>query len=366
MNILFINEFDLNRNNSAGITVRDLFGEEICNNSMQVSIISGNIIIKKKERILYKSCLNICSVNTSISLINEEQADIIYTTGNSPKMLSYLLAIKHRTRIPIIFHYFDNWRETKRAFLKNLLLKLINGNHEVAFVISDPMNNHYKKKYHGSYTTLMVGSGKPIERKKRKQNEFVFMYAGGFHLGRGEALARFESILKKTAENCRLEIITFKSDYQRFHERFDENYTSFIIDVNHSDIQQYYEHADALLFVEPAPDNSLCFLKYSMSTKIPEYLASGLPIICISIDGVAPYEYFKTTQSAYLATNEEDTQKCIQWIIQSPIENKRIIDNARLAVARDFDRTKQREILFHVLSDRCNQANKAKKKETTG
>jgi hypothetical protein len=356
--IAFVNEFDLNRNNSAGITVRDLFGEELCEDSLQICLLGGEVVASKHSVILYKSKMNYRAIVDTIKIIKNEKVDVIYTTGNSLKMLTYLFLIRINAKVPILFHYFDNWRESRHPVCTNVLLRLINGKHEQAFVISEEMKEHYQNRYDGNYSVLMVGSPNSVNNgtiNSGNKGKFYFLYAGGVHLGRVNALLEFEETLRDHNINGKLIIATFNKDYEENVNKFDEDYTTFLVDIDHHQIANCYAEANALLFVEPAPINQTLFLKYSMSTKIPEYLSSGLPIICISRPGIACYEYFKRNNCAYLATNRDEIETSIYYVTHSDEENKSKVSNALVAALRDFDREKQRDELFRVINQVCSK-----------
>lgn len=353
MKVALFNEFDTEKNNSAGITVRDLFGEDYCQKTLRVSVITSHIKAQKDGTTVFDSRFGYNGIIEIKNILKNESIDAIYSTGNSLKMLAFLAYIRLATKIPIIIHYFDNWRETRHPFITNQLLRLISGKKEKAFVISDMMGAHYREKYHGEYTTLMVGSNSCSVVKNNMHTDdgtIRFLYAGGFHLSRGDALLKFEQCLRERSKcNLRLDIVTFQADYEKYYNRFDSTITTFHVDISHEMISAYYQKADALLFVEPAPDECLMFLKYSMSTKIPEYLVSGLPILCISKPGIAPYEYFRKTGTALLATNKKEVYDAIDILVDDQKRINEMVEKAKLTGHRDFDRDHQRNILMNTI-----------------
>ena len=54
MKVLFINETDIFRNNSSGITIRDLFGEQYCSNSYILGIYDGEFHFQKGKTLIWK------------------------------------------------------------------------------------------------------------------------------------------------------------------------------------------------------------------------------------------------------------------------------------------------------------------------
>ncbi len=351
MRIIFFNEFSLSQNNSAGITVRDLFGDDVCYNSLQIVYSNKHITVQEKDVIILEAIIGASSFLKLLNIIKKKKADVIYTTGNSIRALALLSFVKIVTQIPILVHYFDNWREIGHPSLKNILLRIINGKKELALVIGDEMGEHYKNKYKGEYVALMVGSAVINKRiYDATKNNKVFLYAGGFHLGRGLALLDIErGLVHANTQDIKLRILTFKSDYDKYGSLFNPAITEFITDVPHEEIAFYYNTSDVLLFVEPAPEGELTFLKYSMSTKIPEYLASGLPVICYAHPDIASTHYFEKTHSAYVIKEISDLQKAIDSLNDKQ-KTEEVIKQAQLAVQKDFNRDNQRKLLYDTLS----------------
>lgn len=353
--VLFVNQFDLFMNNSAGITVRNLFSDDYCRKMPRITIIK-NVVKYQNNNIEKNFSFNFIYWNKIINCLDKDNVDIVYTTASASKILLFLLYIKIMIKIPILIHYFDNWRETGSIKTKNFILKLIGWPNERALVISDEMKKYYHNKYRGNYTTLMVGT---INRKKSntiKSNKIIkIMYAGGLHLGRVDSLTDIEEIINNEFKDVELIIATFKKGYgyDMYHNKFNKNKTKFLIDIKHEEIEKYYSTVDALLFVENAPKENLNYLKYSMSTKIPEYLSSGLPIICYAKPDIACYEYFKRTKSALLATTKEEVIQAIEKIRTKNWGN--IIKNAQIAARHDFDHLNQNNTLNNIIQEMINK-----------
>ena len=350
MRLVFFNEFDLFQNNSAGITVRSLFGDEVCRESLQVVSRSKYLFVEQNGKCLIKKKRGFISFLKMIRAIKHYNPDVLYTTGNSISALLLLSLIKITLNIPILVHYFDNWRETGHCSIKNFLLKVISGKKELALVISDEMGLHYKEKYQGDYITLMVGTcNNALKISSESLKEIVFLYAGGFHLGRVDALLEIEKELQSIKSfNVILIIATFSNDYEQFHNQFDSKITHFYVDIPHEKVDELYKTAQVLLFVEPAPEDKMTFLKYSMSTKIPEYLSSGIPILCYAHSDIAPTSYFKRTHSAFVVSDRKDLKTTILNICEKRNVST-IVENAKVAANRDYSINTQRQLLYGAI-----------------
>ena len=350
MKVLFINETDIFRNNSSGIAIRDLFGEQYCSNSYILGIYDGEFHFQKGKTLIWKKKFKYITFINVLLKMRKIDFDIAYTTGSSVKMLVFLSMLRIITKKPILVHYFDNWREIGKKRIKNILLSVIEKNNSTSLVISEEMKKHYSLTYGGKYEVLMVGTmNSDTVSTVFKDGKKTLMYAGGLHLGREKALLEIENTIKKNGLQMSIELYTFESDYKKYANLFDNSITKIHVDILHNDIIAKYKEADALLFVEMGYGSDINFLQYSMSTKVPEYLSIGVPIVCYAREDIAVTQYFLRNNAALVATRKE---QLLDTLIT--LDNKEyvlsIVSNAVVASNRDFNRTRQRKILFETMN----------------
>ena len=69
---------------------------------------------------------------------------------------------------------------------------------------------------------------------------------------------------------------------------------------------QNLQQADFLLHVESFDEDDINFFKYSLSTKIPEYLSVGRPIICYGPKNVGTVEYLNNRKLGIVSDDVEE------------------------------------------------------------
>ena len=118
--ILFINEIDVFKvGTSESTTILSMFGEEVVKNSLSMQILDKNHIrITEKRNVseLYPRGESIYNI------VKEYNPDVIYTMSSSLRFLITVLKIKIQCKVPVLMHYYDNWRECGRQKLKNIIL----------------------------------------------------------------------------------------------------------------------------------------------------------------------------------------------------------------------------------------------------
>ena len=79
--------------------------------------------------------------------------------------------------------------------------------------------------------------------------------------------------------------------------------------VPHEKINEVYKDSDVLLHIESFDPKTVEYTKYSMSTKIPEYMAARRPIICYAPNCLAVYRYIEKT-GAGISVSTSDELSC--------------------------------------------------------
>ena len=125
----------------------------------------------------------------------------------------------------------------------------------------------------------------PKGREKPRSDAVVIRYVGGLHLGRDLVLAEVGEILSRAEPGStawRIEIFAPDADRGRAL-RLANTYPNvhYEGDLTPDRVPAALCSAGALLFVESGADNLFEFTRLSVSTKVPQYLASGRPILVL-------------------------------------------------------------------------------------
>lgn len=273
---------------------------------------------------------NIDINQNALRIIDEFKPDVIYTLGASifSLKLSYYFSVKFN--IPIVLHHMDNWRETlynNVLFMRYSRKKLMNTLEKVesrmnfGMTISDEMAHNYEQITNKNYMSLMhtVEIKNNYLEKKETPNVINFVYAGGLHLERWKALKEVESaILELNILNKQiyLNIFTKNSDKLNYEQLFDKNTVKFHDFLPHNEVHKIYDLADILIHVESFDPNIINFTKFSLSTKIPEYLASGHPILCYAPSSIASSKYIISSKSGLSVSDYKQLINAIKSLIE--------------------------------------------------
>ena len=269
--------------------------------------------------------------------IRDFKPDIIYTLGGSVTALRLANQISKRINVPLVIHFMDNWPESIQwdanpylGFYKSLLSKHLENAvnlSEGIITISPSMDMAYKKRFNKNSCILMNCVETDALHCEPKNNNLTkkFVYTGGLHLDRWKALKDIACVLKKQCSGAFLEIYT-NNNIESLKNEFNGLPVKFCKAIPHERIKEVLNEADVLVHAESNAPELMGFFRYSISTKIPEYLSSGRPIILYEPAELGLYKYIEDNNVGYVASNVEEL-KCVINKVQVE-DNVAMIDRA--------------------------------------
>lgn len=277
---------------------------------------------------------------------------VVYTVGETVTALRVAYTISRELEIPIVIHFMDNWKHSIE-WASNPLLKqyqkrlskycdMCYSRTTECIAIGEQMAEAYRKETGITHSVVMNSIDTQSFFCPPRENDGItrFVYAGGLHLGRdhalraiGDAIDRIFSEMGRQAEF----LIFTPEDNIALHETvFDGlKFTRLCAAVPHEKIVEVYKQSDVLVHVESNAIGNNEFFKYSVSTKISEYLATGLPFIFWGPTDIYLYGFLKENKLAYTAATIAEVDNVLR---QVSIEQKNdLCDNARQYAAAHFD-----------------------------
>ena len=278
--------------------------------------------------------------------LKEFSPDCIYTLGNSIDTMKYVCKVAKYCGISVLPHFMDNWQQSHRygsgkyplhQKVTQKWLKKMYAHAACALTISEKMAEVYDERWKIHHFALM--NAVDVDRfhcvQNRAAGENVFVYAGGLHLNRYRSLAEIaravdEQSTRHPEKTYRLEIYTDEKS-KALYEPVLSVYSSVIFRpyVTHEEIMSVYERASALIHIESFDTENRNFIRYSLSTKISEYLATGLPILLYAPSDIFVAEYLKGHDAAAVVSNAEDLNVVVERLTEDAPYRERIEKNAQ-------------------------------------
>lgn len=266
-----------------------------------------------------------------LTWLDDVSPDYIYTSVGSLDMAKFLIELfKKRPGIKVIYHGYDDWVNPNHTCLtssystkSDASLKYILQNSCIRFVISDKMAIEYSSRYNCDFVAIPNPSFPCKCWEKSTNCSVVFVGKIGFHnIDAIRMMAKaLDIVAKKTGMALEFGI----------YSRVDDNEKKRLLNVydnckfmgwrSHDEIEQILCNSKILYLPISMSKSTIRFTKYSMSTKMSEYLSSGTVILYYGPSGIAMTELLEKENCAFVVKNNK-----IEYLVQA-IEN--ILSNSQ-------------------------------------
>ena len=318
-----------------------------------------------KEYVKWTSETWFINIKYIISILKQEKfvPDIIYTFGGRFGVHNVVYKLSKYYKCPVCVHYMDNWRETLFSNTPNcfnlnrkinISIERIEKLGKYSLVISPLMEKKYKELYHGNYKVLMnsidIADSKDSEIEF-DHNKIKFVYAGGLHLNRYQALLDIQAAIAKSSIDPNLLIYTSDDNRRKYQALFNPKVTIFREFLPHDRVNEIYSEADVLVHMESFDKVKQLYTKYSLSTKIPEYMFSGKPILCYASRELAVSQYITRCKAGLCCDNKTELDAAVKKLTLD--SNLRTIlgkMGKEIAIA-NHNISKARELLLFVFEN---------------
>ena len=273
-----------------------------------------------------------------IRFIEQAKPDLIYTILGTLGMTGLVRDIRDRFRLPVAVHFMDDYFATLyrgglasplvRARLKALTDDVVN-KATLRLAIGDGMAAAYEKRWGKPFTTMQnavnVEAIVPANPERDIHAPLRLAYIGSiFPYAQSQSLADIAASVARLADagrNVTLDIHSPLHLAEPFRRSLEIHPAIRLHDAIKDDAAFFraITTVDALLLPVNFDPVSIAYIRHSMPTKVPAYLASGTPILA--------YGPAATDQIAY-AEREG-------WGLVVARRDPRLIDQAIVALATD-------------------------------
>ncbi|MFF0152227.1 glycosyl transferase family 1 [Micromonospora sp. NPDC005203] len=231
--------------------------------------------------------------------LREQRPDVIYTTLGSIRMMRLAVAAAQECRVPLVPHFMDDWPTTLhtggqvlglprlavRAGFRDVLRHASYG-----MGISVAMAREFERRYGLPFAAFgncvdaadFADPDRPApDRPVGAPVEVV--YVGGLHLDRWRSLRRVgEAVVRLAAQGtpARLTVHAPATDLARYAGAFTGlSAVRLGRSLASDEVAGALHRSDVLVHVESFAAEHRRYTRYSLSTKIPQYLAAGRPVV---------------------------------------------------------------------------------------
>lgn len=253
---------------------------------------------------------------------------IFYASGDYA--FSYRIAAKiaKERNIPIVSYVCDDYyfgEKHKKSLLgiianaeRRGVMKKTFGKYPNLIAICDQISRDYAAEFHVNARTVMTTSMQDKLEKKEDDGNVKISYLGNVSLNRYLQLADLGRALNKVTDGkIRLDLYTGEKNEEMLSMLTAENGIDFHGSVSYDEVLRVMAKSDILVHTESFDEITRKRVRYSVSTKIADSLASGRCLLAYGPDDVASIAYLKENDAAYVISKKSDLEDKLKKIIES-------------------------------------------------
>lgn len=289
--------------------------------------------------------------------------DVIFLApGNSVFPYRISRKISKDKQLPVITFLMDDfyygYRNTglvsyiRNVWLRKAIRESIKESTTI-YSVSQEMADLYSKAFKKQIDVLYTPVDFEIPELKvyqRKKNNLVFLYAGSLGLERWKVLCKIAESLNNHPGS---KLVVYSSPTYKEPIRELSVYKSFEFGgfVDAKTLIEKINASDVVLHVESFNDEMIQRTLYSVSTKIPECLASGKVFLAIGNPIQAGINYLKKNEAAYVCTSLDDIEKSINEIHDPQFDYSKYLKNANRLMQTNHNAVATKKILTESINN---------------
>lgn len=295
--------------------------------------------------------------------IAEFSPQLLYSTLGTTGVIELVLEVQRRFRLPLVVHFMDDWPMSAyrggllgalaRRRMRRLLDEALRGA-RVRLGICDAMSRAYEQRYGVPFrsfqNTVDVARWSADAPSEAAGGVAEVLYVGSVLAG-----GQLESLvdcchavaeLGREGMPVRLAIHSPAGHTQPHRERLALAPNIAIEDAITDDEVFFRRLRDARVLLLPVDFDlrTVRFLRYSMPTKVPAYLAAGTPVLAYGPDEVAQIQYARDADWAHVVSRRgvPDLKEGLRRILSDAALRERISRNARRTALERHDASRVR------------------------
>jgi len=223
--------------------------------------------------------------------VSSFQPDLIFSNLGTWCMCKLSRDVADFFGVPVVPFFTDDWlaHDNKRGYFMEKAIRERMGRAArglveaapVALVISDGMAREYERRYgrrFEAFTQCVDGSRFDPSLPQRAGRRVRFVYAGNLHAGRWVSLREIgEVLVQLRAEGLDAELLVYSNPehVREYRNKLESACVRVVGSVANAELPAIYADADVLVHVESFEREWLEYTRFSLSTKVTEYMMAG-------------------------------------------------------------------------------------------
>ena len=293
----------------------------------------------------------------------EAQApDVIFMApGRARFLYDFALQISTQRQLPVVTYLCDEYyfRKPAAGWLARRQQRLLKEKMEALLAatkhlvtISPEMQALYHVRFQVPTTVLMTGATiLRADQVKVVAQAACISYFGNIRCNRYRSLAEIgqalDAINAQAHTNYRLKIYTAERDEAILSALKQSRSVEICGFLSGAAFTQALQNAQRLLHVEAFDTESVERVKHSVSTKIADSLASGIPLVAYGPEHVASMAHLRRNDCAILIHSRQELPMRLRMALEDPLTCRRV--NGLAAAQKYHDSRAVSEKLWEIL-----------------
>lgn len=299
--------------------------------------------------------------------ITNYKPDVIYTILGSLPVMDLVLKVSQQFNLPIVTHLMDEgvvdpkftgfFSEIVNYRYKNILDKIVK-NSSIRMGICKKMAEAYSHRFGVKFSYFHNGiMANKIQKMNTNKDRPIICYTGSIlPQAQLESLKEMALLIAKLADyKMDIELHIYTPDFHSCYLKTSEfSHPNVILKPTIIDDELYLKtlNQSSVLFLPVNFDaHSIHFIKYSMPTKVPSYLASGTPILVYGPQGVAQVDYALEEGWAKVVSQKDSQllEESLKDMLAKDELNQSLVAIAHACVLKNHDLEKIRSKFWEKL-----------------
>ncbi len=297
-------------------------------------------------------------------LERESPSCILVAPGPACFLYDFAMRIAEDRGIPIASYICDEYyfvqprkdaaEKLHQKWLGSRMEKLM-ARTSALVVISEELRTAYQQRFHVPTHVLMTGKSMddPAGNMADKPASFL-SYFGNIRCGRYLSLARIgeelDQLNRESGKQFKLHVYTKENDQSIL-----DCLSGFDSIVLHDFVQgeaftKAFFSSELLVHVESFQDEMVDRVKHSVSTKVADSLASGIPLLAFGPAGISSMEHLRRNGCAFVCTEPEELRNVLIQAMSDTQARERIVERAFETAERFHNEEKNSRELYQILS----------------
>jgi glycosyltransferase involved in cell wall biosynthesis len=302
--------------------------------------------------------------------IEDFKPQLIYSLLGNIRLIGAVEQLSSRFSIPVVPHFMDDWISTYSSpgygristdFHKNIIQKRLlhlmkrspNG-----LSIGDAMAEEYKKKFNIPFEAFMnpiQPSDALLGNSSRPELPIQFVYVGGLHLSRWENLKEIgESMVELRKDGLEVQLLVYapRSDILEYRSVLESVQVQVCGTLAPEEVPGVLQRSHVVVHVESFQKMDMQYTRLSVSTKIPQYFAAGLPVFAYAPSEVASSRYVRDSNAGFVVGQKDPglLRTAIQTLVQDSNLRAKLGSFGRQVALERHDEVKVRDRFRKVLA----------------